>query len=466
MHKIFKKKLKSKSRLAVFVLVLMGIFAGGFVAANNILWPLLAGTGDVADKSKGGQEEVLAELPGINVLIMGVDEREEERSLRTDTIILANINNEDDRISLLSIPRDTKVNLPGYGVNKANAANFYGGPEMAMEVVSGLTGVAVDYYVVTNFNGFRDIVDALGGVTLDVEEPMNYRERAYGGKYNISLPEGVQRLDGEQALMYARYRCDGLGDITRTQRQLKLLTAIGEEAMQPKTITRLLDVVPSIYNNVETNLGLTQLLDMAEAAKNLKTYQMASQTLPGWFLEEDGLSYWYVDPGTAREVTTALFEEGRVVEVVKGVKVNDSEPKQVAMDPPDGDTAAVSGETGGEANADEVSGSGDQASTTGENAAPGEGVGEGAGEYIDVGAGIGEDVFSDAGVGSNDGSGTGVDAGDASAAGDGDNGFAAGAGDGADMPGNPSAPGDAGVEVILPGDNNANDQHQVRIIIR
>ena len=452
MPNIFKKKLKSKSRLAVFIVVLMGIFAGGFVAANNLLWPLFTGTGDVAGQNEGGQEEVLAELPGISVLMMGVDEREDDRSLRTDTIILANINNENKRFSLLSIPRDTKVNLPGYGANKANAANFYGGPEMAMEVVSGLTGVAVDYYVVTNFNGFRDIVDALGGVTMDVEKPMNYRERAYGGKYNISLPEGQQRLNGEQALMYARYRNDGLGDITRTQRQLKLLTAIGEEAVQPQTITKLHRVIPSIFNNVETNLGLTQLQDMAKAAKNLKDYQMASQTLPGWFLEEDGLSYWYVDPDTAREVTTALFEEGRVVEVVKGVKVNDSEPKQVAMDPPGGEAASTPDEADGEVNAGAVSDPGDQASAAEEN--PADGIVEGAGVDDGAGDGIDHGAFSGAGVGSSDGSGM-----DAGAGGD----SAAGVGEDA---GNSSASGDAGVEVILPGDNNVNDQHQVRIIIR
>ncbi|HBX23648.1 MAG TPA: transcriptional regulator [Desulfotomaculum sp.] len=332
-----RRKLKSKLRLAIFLVLLIGLFAGGFGLANNLLWPWLTGENLVAEKPDEEEEE-LTELPGINVLMMGVDEREDDKSQRTDTMILANVNNKDNRISLLSIPRDTKVYLPGYGVNKVNAANYYGGPEMAMQVVSDLTGVSVDYYMTTNFNGFKDIVDALGGVTVDVDKPMYHSERAYGGEYNINLQKGVQKLDGNQALMFARYRNDELGDITRTQRQLKLLSAIGDEAMKPATVTKLPKLVPGIYNNVDTNMGTKQLLAMAKAAKNLENLQMATQTLPGWFLDENGVSYWYVDPDNAREVTMALFEDGKVVDIVHGAMGNkeeqSSEGKQVAMEQP------------------------------------------------------------------------------------------------------------------------------------
>lgn len=238
-----KRKLKSKLRLVIFLLLMIGLFAGGFAAANNYLWPLFTGKDNMAGDEGDDQ---ITKLPSINVLMMAVDERDGDKSLLTDTMILANINNKDNRISLLSIPRDTKVNLPGHGVNKINAASVYGGPEMAMETVSELVGMPVDYYILTNFNGFKDIVDALGGVTIDVEKDMNHHENAYGGAYDIHLTEGVQKLDGEHALMYVRYRSDELGDITRTQRQQKLLAAIADEAMKPQSITKLHKLIPQI----------------------------------------------------------------------------------------------------------------------------------------------------------------------------------------------------------------------------
>lgn len=330
-----KKVLRSKLRLVIFVLLLVGIFTGGFAAANNYIWPWIIGS-DEPNNDPSEAEEIL-ELPGVNVLLMGVDERTKDKSKRTDTMILANINNEDKRISLLSIPRDTKVTLPRYGVQKINSANFHGGSELAMKTVSELTGVQVDYYITTNFNGFKDIVDALGGVTINVEEPMYRHENAYGGAYDINLPKGEQRLDGNKALMYARYRNYALGDITRTERQLKLLTAIGEEVMQPSSITKLPKLIDQLRKNVDTNIGFQKMAYLGRAGFQLSNLDVVSQTMPGWFLDEDEGSYWYIDPKKAKEVATALFEEGETTKVVQGAmdRTTKSTEQQVAMEETD-----------------------------------------------------------------------------------------------------------------------------------
>lgn len=330
-----KRKLKSKTRLVFIVLLMLMLFTGGFVAANNYLWPLLAGDIPVSEIFQDMEDRSqLAKLDGMTVLMMGVDEREKNDAPRTDSMILAHINNKENRIALLSIPRDTKVRIPGYGVNKINVANVLGGPQLAKEIVSDITGVKVDYYVTTNFNGFQGIVDALDGVTVEVDKNMSHSERAYGGAYNFSLQKGVQRLNGEQALGFVRYRNDALGDITRTQRQLKLLTAIGEEAMQPSVVTKLPKLVPEIYKNVDTDMGLKQMLTVAKAAKNIENVQLVSQTLPGWFLDENGASYWYVEPSKAKEVANALFKDGKVVDFVLGEMSpgNNSSQSQMAME--------------------------------------------------------------------------------------------------------------------------------------
>lgn len=332
MAKRRKRRLKSKLRFVIFCLMLAILFAGGFALANYVVWPYLAGLQN-GDSAFPGNEKELAKMPGITVLMLGIDQRGKDNSERTDTMILANINNRDHRVSLLSIPRDTRVGIPGYGVNKINAANQLGGPELAMRVVEDLVGVPVDYYLLTNFEGFKNIVDTLGGVTIDVEKNMYHYDADMPG---INLHKGLQRLDGDKALQYARFRGDELGDISRTQRQLKLLTAIGEEMMQTKTITKLPKLVPEIYRNLDTNIGLRQAVALAGAAKNLKNYQIVSQTLPGKFLDENGVSYWYVEPDDARLVVAGLFEEGKVVEVVQGsIDRNTSSGgnfSQVAMD--------------------------------------------------------------------------------------------------------------------------------------
>ena len=322
-----KLKLRSKWRVALIALIMCGLFGTCFAAASY-LSPFIRDkeNSDIVDNAEG-----LIELPGITVLMMGVDEREDETSLRTDTMILANINSEENRIALLSIPRDTKVELPGYGVNKINAANIFGGPEMAMAKVSELTGTPVEHYIITNFDGFKDIVDALGGVTLDVEKEMHYHERAYGGAYNIDLNKGVQELDGDMALQYARFRYDELGDISRTQRQLKLLTAIGNEVMQPKVVTKLPKLVPQIYKHMDTNMSVSQLVTLAKAAKNIDNLQIVTQTMPGWFLDENGISYWLVEPEQSKQVATALFKDGLVVDVIEGA-IDSNIPTQVALE--------------------------------------------------------------------------------------------------------------------------------------
>jgi len=239
----------------------------------------------------------------LNVLLLGIDARKGETMARTDTLILASVDQKSKQVALLSIPRDTRVNIPGYGMDKINSASVYGGPELTTKVVSQLLGTSIKYYVLVNFSGFKDIVDALGGITYDVEQDMDKSGEG------IHLKKGVQHLDGDKALQYVRFRDYPLADIERTQHQQKFLMALGREMLQASTIPKLPRLVTEINRYVKTNLPATDLLKLASSAsKNMENGNFVAQTLPGRLLDINGGSYWGVDPAEARQVLAKLFK--------------------------------------------------------------------------------------------------------------------------------------------------------------
>lgn len=305
-----RKRLKRKWPLVALTFALIVLLAGGF-ALGRELWKM----GLFGEPGEPGEDEVV-QLDSFNVLLLGVDEREGETRTRTDTIILMNVDSKNNRVSMLSIPRDTWVDIPGRGMDKINAANVYGGPELAARTVSGLVGLPVRNYVVADFGGFEGVVDALGGVTIDVEKDMRYNDLV-DPELSINLKKGEQLLDGHKALQYVRYRSDAMGDISRTERQLSFLTALGKEAMQPSTVTKLHKLAPSVYKCVDTNLSLNQMAKLALAARNLESISIVTQTLPGRFLDAEYGSYWQVEPSQARQVARAFFEKGQRFDVVQ-----------------------------------------------------------------------------------------------------------------------------------------------------
>jgi LCP family protein required for cell wall assembly len=314
----------------IFILAVLFLATGSFLLANS-LWFKLPG---IPGSLEGNMSEAGQPVDSITVLLLGTDSRPGETVGRTDTIIVARVDTAENRLSLLSIPRDTRVNIPKHGMDKINSANVYGGPILTARVVSDLIGMPVQYYALTNWEGFKEMVDTLGGITIDVEKRMYYYDRADGPEYIIDLQPGVQRLDGRKALQYVRFRKDALGDISRTGRQLKFLTALAHEIMQPDTILKLPRLIPQVNNCLSTNLAPRQLVALARTAKNLDQLATITQTLPGRFSEQDGISYWTVDLRQAHQVARALFEDGQVTEVIQNNTVNkEVYPAKIASSP-------------------------------------------------------------------------------------------------------------------------------------
>lgn len=334
-----RRRLKRKLPFVLFILVVLLLATGSFLLANA-LWFKLPG---LPGNPEGNISEAGQPVDSITVLLLGTDSRPGETVGRTDTIVVAHVDVAENRLSLLSIPRDTRVNIPKHGTDKINSANVYGGPALTARVVSDLIGMPVQYYALTNWGGFKDMVDTLGGITIDVEKRMYYYDRSDGPEYIINLQPGVQRLDGRKALQYVRYRNDALGDISRTGRQLKFLTALAHEIMQPDTILKLPRLIPQVNNCLDTNLAPRQLVALARTAKNLDQLATVTQTLPGRFSEQDGISYWAVDLRQAHQVARVLFEDGQVTEVIQNNTITENVyAAKVASRPPRTETQSPS----------------------------------------------------------------------------------------------------------------------------
>lgn len=250
------------------------------------------------------------------VLLIGVDQRPNEKSIsNTDTLLVANINTENGRVSLISIPRDTQVTIPGYGKEKINAAARLGkGLKTTKSLAEEIIGQPIDGYVLTNFEGFKKMIDTLGGITVTVEKDMYY---VTGDKVDgiINLKKGTQRLNGTQALQYARFRQDALADISRTSRQQAVLKAMQKELFQVRTLPKLPGLISQLTKSMETDLSAGELWSLANILMRFKNPEIISQTLPGQFLIENEISYWKVNPLKSRSVVKRLIEEGKTTSV-------------------------------------------------------------------------------------------------------------------------------------------------------
>jgi LCP family protein required for cell wall assembly len=229
----------------------------------------------------------------------------------TDTMLLLRFNPENKKIAVLSIPRDTKTEIPGYGVTKINAANIYGGPALTAKSVSQLLdGVGIDRYVTINVQGVQALIDALGGVTVYVPKDMKYQDDSQ--HLYINLKAGKQHLNGEQALQLLRFRYDEYGDIGRIQRQQMVMRALMEQALHPTVVARLPKILSVIQSYVDTNLSVEELVALVGYATRTSRSDVQMLMVPGDFNSpgEHEASYWLPNYNHISSVMAQYFGVG------------------------------------------------------------------------------------------------------------------------------------------------------------
>ncbi|QFK72909.1 LytR family transcriptional regulator [Pradoshia sp. D12] len=227
------------------------------------------------DGSKKRVEKVsLKDKTPFSVLLLGVDEREGDKG-RSDTMIVLTVNPILESVKMVSIPRDTRTEIIGKGVDdKINHAFAFGGVEMSMDTVENLLDIPIDYYAQVNMEGFKDIVDAVGGVTV-----VNDLDFTADGHH---FAEGTLNLNGEKALAYSRMRYeDPRGDFGRQMRQRQVIQAVLNKGASLSSLTRFDGIFEALGDNVKTDISFSQMVSIQqnykEAAKSLEQLQLEGQ---------------------------------------------------------------------------------------------------------------------------------------------------------------------------------------------
>lgn len=244
----------------------------------------------------------------ISVLFIGVDDSEKrgfDSNSRTDALMLATFNKDEKSVKLLSIPRDSYVYIPDKGFSdKINHAHAYGGVEYTLETVENLLDIPVDYYVKMNFNAFIDVIDALNGIEVDV--PFTFSEQDSKDKAGaITLQEGLQTLNGEQALALARTRKID-NDIERGKRQQEIIRAVIKRAASVKSLTNYTDVMEAIGDNMTTDLRFEEMTSFINYAVAGTSLNAETLNLAGGDSMIDGIYYYQLDELALAETKTTL----------------------------------------------------------------------------------------------------------------------------------------------------------------
>jgi LCP family protein required for cell wall assembly len=274
------------TKIKIVLAIFLALLSSGIGVALRLQQVIQPDSSDIKENFHYNQTS-----GSVTILLVGVDYTEGSR--RADSIAVATINIDTKKIKILSIPRDTRVQIPGHGWQKINHAYAFGGKDLLYKTIINYLGIPIDYFVVLNYDTFPALVDLVGGIDLLVEKRLHYVDRA-GGLY-IDIPAGQQHLDGKRALHYVRFRNDAQGDIGRVKRQQRFMAALLEKIKKPAMLPKLPQIVEETIRNIETNMNTTQALQLASYLKDVSVEDLVAMTLPGNPAYISGISYWLGD---------------------------------------------------------------------------------------------------------------------------------------------------------------------------
>ena len=264
----------------------------------------------------------LKEQGKFSILLMGEDDVEGSR--RSDTILFITIDIDDKNMRVMSLPRDTRVDIPRHGTQKLNHAFAFGGVDLMKATVEKYLGEPILYTVLVDYDSFPEFVDMLGGVEVDVQKKMRYVDRA--GKLDINIKPGKQVLDGKTALHFVRFRKDALGDIGRIQRQQQFIKALIKKAYDPRVIIKFPELANQAMKIFKTDMSPTLAVQLAGFVQNeLGRDNIYFSTLHGEPAMINRLSYWIGDTQSAKAFLNAPVAELASGDVTEGTGKNKRE---------------------------------------------------------------------------------------------------------------------------------------------
>lgn len=400
------KKIAIGVMCSLLVLVL-GAGTAMALYVNNLNSKLL---GDKTEEEKMAIQDVLAPKKSFSepfyMMLIGSDAREgnDEMGQRSDTNIVVRVDPTTYTVSMVSIPRDTMIDIDGYGRNKFNAAYNFGGASSTIREASQLLNVEISHFAEVNFEKLIELVDVVGGVEIDVQDKIDDPDAG-----PVVIEPGLQTLDGQAALVYARSRAFVDGDFTRTLHQRELIEAIIKKVLS-LPITDLPGVIEQAANCVSTDLTVTDIIALATQFQdfgNLTIYSaMAPSAIVPYYI--DGVSYVVADPTSVAQMMQ-LIEEGKDPSAVDSSSAFDS-----SMIPPGlGGGVTTYGNNSNDSGSSDYSGNSNQ----------GSGNSNGAGNQEPPSGGAdGSDPGNSGSGGESGGSGGGSGGGDSTGGGSGDGG--------------------------------------------